>query len=164
MSSGLFDDFGGADPSLTGLECRILRAMLTLERRHIAILAEFTGTTDVDTDRVTQWERSKGRGYPPALVTLLRDLIEELQGLGRTIANATGADADGRWTITRPGPIPIAQSLEAAMGRDLTTAEHEALTEGSGDFWQRLMDVIVIEAARIGRDLDNSIHVEFQKT
>lgn len=164
MSSGLFDTQGGVDPHLTGPESRILRAMLTLERRHIAILAEIVTGSDTTTERVTQWERSKDKGYPPALVVFLRDLVDEVTGMGHAMGGLTVTDADGRWTITRPLPASIRPLLCEVLERSLTTDEEKALEDGGGDFWQRLADVAVIEAARMGRDMDCAVHVEVQKT
>jgi|GEM_PF-2569189 len=163
MRSGLFDDFGGADPTLNGAESRILRAMLTLERRHIGILAGIVaGDQDVTTDRVTQWERSTGRGYPPELVTFLRHLIGEIQEMGRVMGDKTGIQPDGRCLLSRPEEASLRLLFRNVLDRDLTDAEDKALTEGGGDFWQRLSDAMVIEAARVGYNQDLSVHVRMK--
>lgn len=160
MGSGLFDFDGSASAVLTGIECRILRGLLSLERRHVAILADVVAPgSQTSTARVGQWERSKGRGYPPALVVLLRDLVEEVAGRGRTLSGLTTVGPDGRWTLRVPPADDMRQLLANIMERDLSPAEATALDNGGGDFWQRLADAVVIEAARIGAEEDRPVHV-----
>lgn len=159
MASGLFDFDGSASAALTGVECRILRGLLNLERRHVAILADVVVPgSQTSTARVGQWERSKGRGYPPAVVVLLRDLVEEVAGRGRTLSALTTVDAN-RWTLRVPSADDMRQLLANIMERDLSPAEATALDNGGGDFWQRLADAVVIEAARIGAEEDQPVHV-----
>ena len=161
MTSGLFDIEGGADATLTGIESRTLRAMLHLERRHVAILAETVGLGDVTTERVTQWERSKGRGYPPELVDRLRRIHSAVSELSGRMANEAWREAraatlaalpTARLTIVRPkghGRIMTLLRLPADADVRFSAAQLQALDEGGGDFWQRLADAAVVEAAQL---------------
>lgn len=172
MTSGLFDLEGGADATLTGIESRTLRAMLHLERRHVAILAETAGLGDVTTERVTQWERSKGRGYPPELVDLLRRIQAAASDMAGQMAAAAKSQAAEvalgggavRMTIIRPrghGRIMTLLRLPAAADVRFSPPQLLALDEGGGDFWQRLADAAVVEAAqRLSWDQDLPVHVE----
>lgn len=171
MSSGLFDLEGGADATLTGIESRTLRAMMHLERRHVAILAETVGLGDVTTERVTQWERSKARGYPAELVDRLRRIQAAVSDLaGQMVSEATSApvtaarEGSPRLTIIRPkgpGRIMILLRLPDSADVRFTTAQLTDLDEGGGDFWQRLADAAVVEAAqRLSWEQDLPIHVE----
>lgn len=172
MTSGLFDIEGGADPALTGIESRTLRAMLHLERRHVAILAETVGLGDVTTERVTQWERSKARGYPPELVDRLRRIQSAVSELADRMVSASndrrmcGVEPGGRGraVIQRPrGPGRVMTLLRLPDSVDVrfTPDQLLALDEGGGDFWQRLADAAVIEAAhRLAWHTDLPVHVE----
>lgn len=163
MTSGLFDLNGGASPELTGIESRSLRALLQLERRHVAILAETTGEADVSTERVTQWERSKGRGYPAAVVNRLRGLQSATSDLADQLAADARAGAADRLTLTRPrGPGRIMTLLRLPEAADIrfTARELSRLDEGGGDFWQRLADAATVEAAlRLQWEDGRPVHV-----
>lgn len=164
MAGGLFDPEGGGDPTLTGVESRTLRALLQLERRHIAILAEAAGELDTTTDRVVQWERSEGRGYPVSLVVLLRDIEDATAYLGRELAHGAVRDGTGRVTIMRPksaDEIAAALALPTA-GVRFSDAQLKALRDGGGDFWQRLGDAAVIAAtSRIDLAATPEVHIAY---
>lgn len=165
MTSGLFDPEGGADPHLTGVESRTLRALLQLERRHIAILADIVTGEDTNVDRVVNWERSKGRGYPAALVVILRDMEGAVSELGGVIALTAERAGGDRLIIRRPHKAPeiiAALRLEEVAGLRLSSNALGALNEGGGDFWQRLCDAATASAATMLGNRDNRpIHVEY---
>lgn len=166
MTSGLFDPHGGADPTLTGVESRTLRALLQLERRHIAILAETVSNERVTTERVTQWERSADRGYPGGLVTLLRDIEGAVSDLAGQMAGQARRDREGRMTILRPrskdaimARLRLAEAAEVRFSPD----QLKALDEGGGDFWQRLCDAAVASAAlSLGFSDNRPVHVAYE--
>lgn len=164
MAGGLFDPEGGGDPTLTGVESRTLRALLQLERRHIAILAEAAGEPDTGTDRVVQWERSKGRGYPAALVVMLRDIEAAVSEFGHGLATQADETDEGTLTIRRPrtaGDIAAALRL-SAVGLDFTPDQLKALDDAGGDFWQRLADAATAGAAtRLGLSDSRDVHVAY---
>lgn len=167
MTSGLFDHETGADPTLSGIESRTLRAILQLERRHVAILAETVGLGDVTTERVTQWERSKGRGYPPELVDRLRRIqaaASDMAGQMVSAAKDLPGEGEARMTIVRPrghGRVMTMLRLPAAADIRFTPLQLQALDEGGGDFWQRLADAAVVEAAqRLSWEQNLPIHVD----
>lgn len=182
MTTGLFDTDGQGGGELTGIESRTLRALLGLERRHVAILAEIVTGQDVTTERVTQWEVSKGRGYPVALADHLRGVLNGVSNYAWRLASQTEeawrllTDPDGRdaapeggrvLVIRRPrGAKRILQvlALPAQVGRPYTPEELRKLDDGGGDFWQRLADAAVVEAAHtLSCDLpDAPIHVAYE--
>lgn len=163
MTSGLFDLNGGASAELTGVESRTLRALLQLERRHVAILAEAAGETAVTTERVSQWERSKGRGYPPALVELMRSVQLATGELASVMVGAAMREGGERLTITRPrgpGRIMTVLRLPEVAGLRFSEDQLRRLDEGGGDFWQRLCDAATVEAAlSLQRDDNRPVHV-----
>lgn len=150
MSEGLFDYEGGGDARLNGVECRILRALLALERRHVAVVADVILGLDATTERVTQWERSRERGYPEAVVTLLRDLVHLVGEYGGALYRA-GAREGARITLhAPPDAAVIRDSLDwgSMLPTPLTAEAVAHLDAGAGDFWQRLGDAALVEAAR----------------
>lgn len=69
---------GEPDQDLTGIESQILRVALGLERRHIARFAVAMGCyggRPVTVEKVTEWEKSQGRGYPADL----REALENIE-------------------------------------------------------------------------------------
>lgn len=142
--------FGAADQDLNGAESRALRTSLNLERRHVVLLAEALAFTadPVTTARVTQWERSTGRGYPRELVALLNtlDAAVERRAAPRV---APEPDVKSHRVLRRPlGGRRIAQLLDlAAHGLPLTPRQFEVLDREGGDIWQCLMDATITRAA-----------------
>lgn len=149
MTTGLIDIPPDGDPPLTGTESRLMRAALHLERRHVAVLAEIALGRDTTAERVTEWERSKGRGYPREVLVLLAQIGLAVEGLAASLAH--DALATGPGVVRRPrghDRITALLDLPAQLGRAFTPTELRALDEGSGDFWQRLCDAAVLGALR----------------
>lgn len=150
--------FGLEGEDLTGAESRALRGALNLERRHIVALANALriGDREVTTALLTSWERSKGRGYPTALVDALHALESAVEGWALNMAReATGVSFGDPAILRRPlGAKRIHQVLEpGAVGLPLTAAQLSALDQGGGDFWQALADAAITRAATLlGRD------------
>lgn len=148
---GLFDLHGGEGDAISGLESRTLRALLHLERRHVAVLAQIVGEADATTARVTQWEVSKGRGYPPVLVAFLQDLEQAVGEMASDLHGAAEAVmGEDSVTLLRPrGAMRIMALLRlpAVTGRRFTDDELDRLAEDGGDFWQRLCDAAVTRCA-----------------
>ncbi len=146
MTTGLFNA-GSPQAEFTGIESRTLRAIVHLERRHIAVLADHLGLINTTADRVGQWERSKGRGYPPELADLLRCLAQAVADMAADLAVVSDRD-ETRITLLRPrGPRRVVQMLRLAdVGVRFSDRTMTALDEGSGDFWHRLADAAVVQA------------------
>ncbi|MGQ3016979.1 hypothetical protein [Phenylobacterium sp.] len=150
--------FGLEGEDLTGAESRALRGALNLERRHVVALANALriGDREVTTALLTNWERSKARGYPTALVDALHALESAVEGWALNMAREAMSVSFGDPAILRRplGAKRIHQLLEpAAVGLPLTAAQLTALDQGGGDFWQALADAAITRAATLlGRD------------
>jgi len=162
ITSGLFDPTGAASPDLNGVESRLLRAMLRLEPRHVAILGDLLGLQDTTSERVKQWERSAERGYPPQLVTLLRSLQQPVEAVGEHLA-ARAVHRDGITTIPRPkdaARIAFRGDLASLLPSGLSDEGVQRLDDGGGDFWARLCDSALCRAADLLSSTSYRIHVE----
>lgn len=164
MNTGLFDAHGGTDPTLNGIESRTLRAMTHLERRHVALLCEIIQGRPCTTERITSWETGD-RGYPADLVVHLRDIAEAIHEMATQLVLTARREGD-RATLIRPkGSMRIMEMLKLPEMADLylTDRHLKALEEGGGDFWQRLCDAAMVEAASLlAQDVDN-VHVEIDR-
>lgn len=166
--AGLFNLHGGDGGVLTGLESRTLRALLHLERRHVAVLARILGRDDATTARVTQWEVSKGRGYPPPLVELLQDLETAVGDLALELAASAARSPDGSAvTLVRPNGamrIMALLRLPQTTGRAFTDEQIQWLAEDGGDFWQRLCDAAITRAAwLLNLEVADTVRVVFDQ-
>ena len=141
---------GPLDPGpegLTGVESRALRAVLGLERRHVALLAKVLGLgggKGMDPNRVVQWERSKGRGYPPDVLSALLSVLHAVQdGAGALRAQASVSGA-----IRRPlGDRGVFTVLHLdRAGLRLTPGQLAGLDADASGFWQHLADAMVTHA------------------
>ncbi len=170
----------GAD--LTGVESRILRAALNLERRHVIALCNALAlTTDETTNaRVVTWERSPGRGYPPALVAALNALNSAVDRLARSLLADGGTDSPDsphgfamgetirpstHATLRRPlGSRRVLAVLQPDRdGLTFTTAQLDALENPTADLWQVLVDAAVVRAALYGAMLGQPVSVVLDK-
>lgn len=149
MSKGLFDYEADGDACLNGVECRILRALLGLERRHVAVVADVILGINATTERVTQWERSRERGYPETVVALLRDFMHRVGEYGGALY--LSGDREGACiTLRAPRGVTFRGGLDWVASRPspISAAAADRIDAGAGDFWQRLDDAALIEAAR----------------
>ncbi len=138
---------------LSGVESRALRAALNLERRHVAVLvtaAGLWGKGACSTSDVNGWERSKGRGYPRAVVDDLMILDAAVSGLATILVEGSERDEDGAVaTLRRPrGPMRVHQLLRLrTVGLEWGPDVIAALDQEGGDFWDCLADAAVTRAA-----------------
>lgn len=149
MTARLFQRFGDpASGELNGAESRALRASLNLERRHVVAMVNALEIfpEPLTLDRLTQWERSKGRGYPLGAVTALEAFSAGVDRLAATFAGPVAR---------RPvGGRRIAQLMALAQGGlHLDRAAFDMLDQGGGDFWQVLCDAAINRAALAERTL-----------
>ena len=140
---------GRPGDELTGVECRILRAALGLERRHVArfALAMGYGSVSPTPERVTAWERAKGRGYPPDLVQGLTTLDEAVEGWARqAVDEAQGHGAPILW---RPLGYRYAFAMLdlACYGLTLSPDQLAGIDDVNGEFWVALADTAIARAA-----------------
>lgn len=155
--------FGSRDANITGVESRTLRAALNLERRHVVAYANAMGLADriVTMAVLTNWERSKGRGYPPPLVRGLSQLEQALWLMASDLAT-TAKQAPGTALVRRPlGARRIHQMLSRLYV--FRPAELEGLDEGGGDFFQALADAAVARACLQLRDEGLEARVVFDQ-
>lgn len=149
--------FGAPGEDLTGPESRSLRAALNLERRHVVALANALRIGDriVTTELLTNWERSKARGYPLELVDALNDIeralcawADALPAAARTTERLAN---DGVGTLRRP--LGAGYVIHQLMAHNLDPLLFRAdvlkdLEQGGGDFWQALADAAIVRAAQ----------------
>lgn len=144
----------GLGNELTGVECRILRASLGLERRHVARFAEAMGYGRVEptVERVTAWEKSKGRGYPPDLV----DGLDRLDAAVDAWASEGAAESVGEWFAEMLRPLGHRHALRMLApdryGLRFTPDQLEAIDQPNGEFWLALADTAIARAALYLRD------------
>lgn len=149
---------GGGRRDLTGVECRILRASLGLERRHVARFIETLdlapGAVDTTFERInawiarlTAWEKAKGRGYPGALVQALTALEDAVEAWARQAASEAGGE--GEAVLYRPlGARHAFALLELdRYGLRLTPDQIAALDNPNGEIWLALADAAIARAA-----------------
>ncbi len=151
---------GSVGEPLTGQECRILRASLGLERRHVAVLADIVlGMGDITTERVTGWERSRGRGYPAEVVTLLQTLAAAVERGARLILEDRAGDGgDDRPVILTP--LEKGWAWQAvAKGYDISPDMIERIDSGSGDLWPRLADAALVLASYRVRETGGAVRL-----
>ncbi len=143
---------------LTGVECRILRASLGLERRHVARFIETLdlapGAVDTTFERInawigrlTAWEKAKGRGYPGALVQALTSLEDAVEAWARQAADEALGEGDA--VLYRPlGARHAFALLELdRYGLRLTPDQIAALDNPNGEIWLALADAAIARAA-----------------
>jgi hypothetical protein len=134
---------------LTGVECRILRAALGLERRHVSRFAQAMGygTVDPTPERITAWEKAKGRGYPADLVAGLTALEGAVEAWARMATEE--AAGSGAYVLLRPlgYRYAFAQLGLAGYGLTLTPDQLIALDDINGEIWLALADAAIARAA-----------------
>jgi hypothetical protein len=146
---------GAPGEALNGAECRLLRAALCLERRHVAGIdsAMWPGEEPATLAQVTSWERSKGRGYPERIAALLQRLSEGVDRLALHVVGTADVQ-DGRRTISRPGRDEAREELRPYLGDvqleegDLRVGRSRAgFTGQANDLWDVLIDAAMVRAA-----------------
>ena len=148
---------------LTGVESRMLRAALNLERRHVVALANAMPVGDQPTtlDRLTVWERSKGRGYPPALVEGLNALYAAVRRLAeemRISAINERPEAD-RLVLRRPlgGRRTVELLCLPLHGLVLSEFQVNIIEQDSQDFWQAITDKVIVLALELNQERSGSL-------
>lgn len=148
---------------LTGAECRVLRAALNLDRPHVVALCNALAIAEATQTQVTQWERSSGRGYPPALVDALSALERAVGGLSRRMAYLTPPDPVA--TVLRPPADLSPAALDvAAHGLALDPARLPVLDQAGGDFWTRLVDAAAVRASLAMHRRGHAVRVTIGRT
>lgn len=167
---------------LTGVECRILRAAVGLERRHLAriidtldlapgVVEAKSERTSAWIDRITAWEKSKGRGYPAAVVVALTALEDAVQAWALQAGDEAGGE--GEAVLYRPlGARHAFALLELdRYGLTLTPAQMAALDNPNGEIWLALADTAIVRAALYlrpqpirPRRSEGATHVELDRT
>ncbi|HYD46380.1 MAG TPA: hypothetical protein VEA79_14025 [Phenylobacterium sp.] len=162
----------GHDEPLTGVECRILRTTLGLSRHAVGDFAGALGLTDgvPPSPLIASWEKSKGRGYPPALAKALLAVNVALQAYVNHLVSIASRMAKrsqtGETVVIRPPSGAAIQALMALARRSdgalfdpgdqplqrLDPAEH-------GELWQGLADAGAGLALQRLRDTGLAVHV-----
>ena len=149
-----FPTIGELGAELNGAECRLLRASLCLERRHVAGIASANWSIDgelVTLAQVTSWERSRARGYPDSIARLLRSLSQGIDNFARVLASSS--DVGPGW-LERPSRAEAKAELrpygEGACldEEDLRVGRSTAgFTGQAADLWDVLTDAAMVRAA-----------------
>jgi len=157
----LFDLSDARD--LSGVECRTLRAALNLERRHVVAMANAMGLADreVTMALLTNWERSKARGYPGPLARALTQLEEATMSMALSLVADQGKGVDAG-VIRRPLG---ARRIHQLLSSNFVFRPHEvaALDAAGGDFFQVLADAATARACGILRDRGVAARVDLDR-
>ena len=146
---------GAPGEALSGAECRVLRASLGMERRHVAAIASVLdgdpGGAQVSVHDVFRWERSREGAYPDWLGAVLSDLSHGVDDLARVIVGGSSID-NGSRTLHRPSRDEARERLAGYGGQRLANlgnvdGDGPGVLEPADDAWDAVVDAAMVRAA-----------------